>query len=139
MLAVMVTRWRNHAPLYEQLADLIREEIASGRLRPGTRLPSERLIASEHGTGRDTVRDALSVLRREGLITMRPGMRTVVRAASEHRPIALEPGDEAIARMPSPEERRQLNIDEGIPVIEIRGADRVVEVLPASEVALQAS
>ena len=50
--------------------------------------------------------------------------------------VALLPGDEAIARMPSPAERRALQLGPGVPVIEIRRAGRVVDVLPAPGVTL---
>jgi len=54
----------------------------------------------------------------------------------ERAPIALQPGEEAIARMPSPAERRRLNLEAGVPVIEIRRTGTVVEVLPALNVYL---
>lgn len=53
-------------PLYLQLADLLREEIASGRLTG--RVPSAKSLAEEHGISHATTERALNMLRDEGLI-----------------------------------------------------------------------
>jgi GntR family transcriptional regulator len=129
--------WGGEGVLYEHVANLIHEEIAGGRFIPGMMLPSETVFADAYGVGRDTIRAALDELRRRGLVTVRPGADAQVRAATEHHPVTLRPGDEAIARMPSPAERRQLNLDEGIPVIEIRNGVGDRELHAASDVALQ--
>src|SRR5262249_22307937 len=41
-------------PLYRQLYDGLREAILSGRLRPGARLPSTRVLAGDLETSRNT-------------------------------------------------------------------------------------
>jgi GntR family transcriptional regulator len=51
----------------------------------------------------------------------------------------LRPGEEAIARMPSAAERRELRLDAGVPVIEIRRDGVAVQVLPAPTVRLHAT
>jgi GntR family transcriptional regulator len=119
--------WSGEGSLSEHVANLIHEEIAGGRLVPGVDLPSERVFADAYGVGRDVVRAALEILR----------MRGQLRAATVHHPVTLRPGDEAIARMPSPAERRRLHLDEGVPVIEIRNGAGDRELHAASEVALQ--
>ena len=129
--------WGGEGALYEHVANLIHEEISGGRFTPGMTLPSETVFAEAFGVGRGVVRAALDELRRRGLVTVRPGADAQVRMATEHHPVTLRPGDEAIARMPSPAERRQLNLDEGIPVIEIRNGAGDRELHAASEVALQ--
>jgi DNA-binding FadR family transcriptional regulator len=133
----MRTDFRGDAPLPEQVANLIREEIAGGRFAPGTTLPGDRIFADAYGVALDTVREALRELRHQGLVSWRDGA-THVRVTNEHHPIILRPGDEAVARMPTPAERRDLDLDDGVPVIEIRSAGRVLVVHAASEVALQA-
>ena len=60
---------RSHTPVYVQLADLLREQIESGDLAPGSVLPSEARLTQEYGIGRDAVRMAISLLRSEGLVT----------------------------------------------------------------------
>lgn len=47
---------------YEQIVDYIREAIASERLLPGDRLPTEKELAALFGVSRPTIREALKVL-----------------------------------------------------------------------------
>jgi GntR family transcriptional regulator len=67
-------------PLYRQLADLLQEWIRNGDVVPGSRIPSEHQLATEHGIGRPTVRQAIDQLVRKGLLTRRRGAGTFVRA-----------------------------------------------------------
>jgi GntR family transcriptional regulator len=62
---------------YQQVAALLREEIASGLLGP--RLPSHMDLAERLGVAPRTVQRALSVLREEGLIYSVAGRGTFVR------------------------------------------------------------
>lgn len=55
-------------PLYQQVAELIRQRIASGDLPPGHQVPSEYEIIAEHGVSRITATKAIKQLRDEGLI-----------------------------------------------------------------------
>lgn len=66
-------------PKYHRIADALREQIRTGGLGPGDRLPAETAIASTHRTSVPTVRQAMSVLRAEGLIESRHGIGTFVR------------------------------------------------------------
>ena len=66
-------------PKYHRIADAIRDEIRTGSLKPGDRLPAETAIATTHGTSVPTVRQAMSVLRAEGLVESRHGIGTFVR------------------------------------------------------------
>jgi GntR family transcriptional regulator len=68
-------------PLYQQLAELLGREIASGTLQPGARLPSEPELSRRHGIGRPTVRQATELLVKRGLIERRRGSGTFVRPA----------------------------------------------------------
>lgn len=103
-------------PVYKQLADLVREQIASGALTPGRRVPAEKDYVDEHGISRDSVRRAMAVLRSEGLIvTTARGSR--VRPEQERQSITIGPADRVTARMPSPAERLRLGVKEGVPVL----------------------
>jgi len=53
-------------PLHEQLADLLRQQIASNELTG--RVPSILTLAQEHGISHRTAAHALTTLRDEGLI-----------------------------------------------------------------------
>jgi GntR family transcriptional repressor for pyruvate dehydrogenase complex len=62
----------------DAVADRLRGDILAGRLRPGTRLPSERELSLALGVNRLTLRAALGRLEALGLITTRHGAGTVV-------------------------------------------------------------
>jgi GntR family transcriptional regulator, transcriptional repressor for pyruvate dehydrogenase complex len=62
----------------DAVADRLRGEILSGRLRPGSRLPSERELSLALGVNRLTLRASLARLEALGLITTRHGAGTVV-------------------------------------------------------------
>lgn len=61
------------ARTYELVLDRIEEQIASGRLRVGDRLPAERDLAAALGVSRVAVREALRVLDAMGLINQGTG------------------------------------------------------------------
>ncbi len=71
----------SEVPLYEQLASLIAEWIASGALAPGDRLPTEAELMREHGVGRITVRQAVARLVRNGQVVTRRGKGSFVTAS----------------------------------------------------------
>lgn len=65
-------------PLYRQLADGLTAKIRSGEFPVGSRIPSEPQLASAHGLGRPTIRQALDLLVRKGLLVRRRGSGTYV-------------------------------------------------------------
>ncbi len=69
----------NGLPLYRQICQRLREAILSGELGEGTRLPTERALASELGVNRTTVMNAYNELASEGLIEGHVGRGTLVR------------------------------------------------------------
>ena len=60
------------APLYEQLVSCLREDILSGRLPPGSHLPSKRSFAGNLGVSSITVEAAYSRLMDEGYVFSEP-------------------------------------------------------------------
>jgi GntR family transcriptional repressor for pyruvate dehydrogenase complex len=58
---------------FEEIADQIRVELSSRRLRPGDRLPAERLLAEQFGVSRNTLREALRSLENAGLLRLQKG------------------------------------------------------------------
>jgi GntR family transcriptional regulator len=66
-------------PVYRQIADLLRSAIATGVLGPGEQVPSEHELAAEHGVARGTAREAIMLLRNEGLIEAIHGLGCFVR------------------------------------------------------------
>ena len=69
--------------LYRQLAERLREEIATGVFAPGSRLPSLDQIAADHRVNRLTVRKAIGELRVEGLVYSVPAQGTYVVSAAD--------------------------------------------------------
>ena len=62
------------APAYQLLADDLREQITSGQLRPGERLPTEPEMCVRSGVSRSTVREALRLLASQHLIVTTRGV-----------------------------------------------------------------
>lgn len=59
-------------PYIDNLMGLIRDQITTGQLAPGDRLPSSRLLAREHGISYGAVRIALDRLKTAGVIRSHP-------------------------------------------------------------------
>ncbi len=72
------------APVYLQIADIIKLRILKGEYRPGTRLPSVRELAQEAAVNPNTMQKALSLLKEEGLLIT---LRTTGRIITEHQEI----------------------------------------------------
>lgn len=67
----------------DRALEQIKRYIASGMVKPGERLPAERVLAERLGVGRSSVREAIKVLEAIGLVESRIGEGTF---------IALQPG-----------------------------------------------
>jgi GntR family transcriptional repressor for pyruvate dehydrogenase complex len=67
---------------YQEVAEQIQREIASGALHPGDTLPPERELAAKFGVGRSSLRDAIRTLETMGIVESRHGAGTVVRELS---------------------------------------------------------
>ncbi|MFI6047107.1 GntR family transcriptional regulator [Nocardia sp. NPDC051321] len=64
---------------YELIADALRQRIEAGELHPGDRVPGEAALMEQYKVSTPTVRQALAVLRAEGLIEAKHGVGTYVR------------------------------------------------------------
>ncbi|MFD0852994.1 GntR family transcriptional regulator, partial [Actinomadura adrarensis] len=65
-------------PMYQQIAQKLRFKIEQGELAPGAQLPTELELREEYSASRNTIRDAIKVLIREGLVLTQPGRGTFV-------------------------------------------------------------
>ena len=65
-------------PLYQQIVDALKREVAEGRLQPGTPLPSFRALAEQLLVSLITVKRAYDELEREGIIRRHQGLGTFV-------------------------------------------------------------
>jgi molybdate-binding protein/DNA-binding transcriptional regulator YhcF (GntR family) len=64
--------------LYQRISEQVRTEILTGMLKPGSRLPAVRQMASRWGCTIGTVQRAYQELAQQGLVTVRPGQGTHV-------------------------------------------------------------
>lgn len=84
------------------LTEALREAARSGRLAPGTRLPSSRTFAADLGIARNTVAEAYGELVAEGWLTARQGSGTrVAERARPRRPAGVAPVRRPPRRGPS--------------------------------------
>ena len=65
-------------PLYSQLADLLRQRVLRGVWAPGAKVPSLEALVVEFQVARVTVRQAIDILTREGLLLPQRGRGTFV-------------------------------------------------------------
>jgi GntR family transcriptional regulator len=65
-------------PMYQHIADDLRDQISNGRLKPNAKLPTEGELSDKYGASRHTIRDAIRRLTDEGLLESRPGQGTFV-------------------------------------------------------------
>jgi GntR family transcriptional regulator, transcriptional repressor for pyruvate dehydrogenase complex len=95
--------------LAEHIARSLSDEIASGRLQPGDRLPTEQFLSQNFGVSRNVVREGIATLRAQGLIKSRQGVGVFVSATLQppqpssfegrHEPAPLLDGDSTIRNM----------------------------------------
>jgi len=119
--------------LQDQIVDYFRAGVLEGRLKAGTRVPSSRALAGDHGIARITAVQAYERLVAEGYLAARPGsglfvaeshserplkpaVSTVRRAPPRRRAPALEARLPALAMSPRPDER--LALATGIPALD---------------------
>jgi len=67
-------------PRYIQVARTLYEEISANRYPVGSRLPTEHELCEQFGVSRFTVREAIKLLVRQGMVTRQPGVGSRVQA-----------------------------------------------------------
>src|ERR1700674_358934 len=77
-------RGQRSGPIYQAIADQIGREIEAGRMKPGSRLPTQRSLARQLGVTLTTVTRAYEEAQRRGLLNGEVGRGTFV------RPVAFE-------------------------------------------------
>jgi GntR family transcriptional regulator, phosphonate transport system regulatory protein len=123
--------------LWIAIAGTLRGEIADGRYRPGTKLPTESELSARFGVNRHTVRHALAALEADGLTHSRRGSGVFVTAKPTDYPIGRrvrfhqnlqaagrEPGRvvrHCETRPANAEEAEFLKLKAGVPVHVVEG------------------
>ena len=75
--------------LTREIAERIADHIASAKLLPGARLPTEQEMVAAMGVSRTVVREAVAALRADGLVVTRQGAGAFVAPDAERRPFRL--------------------------------------------------
>src|SRR6201985_623225 len=65
-------------PIYRQLMDQIRLVVRRGRMEPGSRLPSVRVLSRELVVNPNTIARVYTELERDGILNTRPGLGVFV-------------------------------------------------------------
>jgi len=121
--------------MYKQIADDLRARIYGGELEPGDDVPTEAELADRWATSRGPIRNALALLRGEGLIETTRGRpaRVVDRTAQQPvdvsipftrwaREIGAVPGartQEVSLRRADPHKAALLDVAPGTPVVDV--------------------
>jgi GntR family transcriptional regulator len=85
--------WQSGLPredLVGRVANAVREQIQSGELAGGMKLRGEAELARQLGISRPTLREAIRILARDGLLDVRHGVGTFVTDRSKHVSSALD-------------------------------------------------
>ncbi len=80
-------------PAYMQVAEVLRAEIRSGRIPPGSQLPSYEALMRKYGVSITVVRSAVRELKTEGLVHTHQGKGAFVRDPLPEP--GIPPGDQA--------------------------------------------
>jgi GntR family transcriptional regulator, transcriptional repressor for pyruvate dehydrogenase complex len=77
--------------LSDRLAALLAEQVHSGALAPGDRLPTEPQLAQSHGVSKTVVREAVHQLKSKGLLISRQGSGVYVAPPAANQPLPFDP------------------------------------------------
>lgn len=126
-IAVDFTGRLSRTTLLETLTARIEEQIQSGVLPLGERMPSEGMLAEKYGVSRPLVREALAELRARGYVETRNGTGTFVR-----HPDAAHLGEVLLSHA-ALQSTRELNVDD------LYGARSAIETAAARLAATEAN
>jgi len=73
---------KSGVPRYRAVAAALDRAIASGKHAIGTTLPPEKTLCETFGVSRHTIREAIRLIERDGLVSRRQGSGTTVRRAT---------------------------------------------------------
>ena len=74
---------RSGVPVYEQVVYAVRRAVVTGQLRPGDAFPSVRGLSQALKINPNTAHKIVAALIEDGLLTVRPGIGTMVTEARE--------------------------------------------------------
>lgn len=72
----------NKKRIYEEIVAQIEKMIIDGEYKPGDKLPTEDELASKFSVSKTVIREAMSVLKANGLVVSRPGSGNYIRKST---------------------------------------------------------
>jgi GntR family transcriptional regulator len=111
-------------PRYLQIADLMRQRISRGQWPKGEKLPSLEALVAEFGVARVTVRQAVDLLARDGLVSPQQGRGTFVTAQpTRGQWLKVQTSLDELAKVYKDTKPEIVNIDESIVNAPVRSDD----------------
>lgn len=108
---MLITLERNSGrPVFRQITDQVRFQVASGILAAGSEIPSTRDLAARLGINPMTVSKAYAALEQEGVLERRPGLSLVVRSRSGPARDVEQQAELARILLPAARAARQLGL-----------------------------
>lgn len=123
---------RTEPPKYREIANDLRAAIERGEYQPGQRIPGENDLMRKYEVSRNTARDALAVLRHEGVTDTRRGAGNFVREFK----LIPRPANERLSRRMWGEGRSVWSADmqgrpsgEDVTIMEVEAPERIAGIL----------
>ncbi len=109
---IIVVQPQSGVPVYRQIIEQIRFQIAGGVVRPGDELPSTRALSSHLGVNPMTVSKAYASLEQDGVLVRRPGKPLLVADRDQETVIESRREQVRVALAPAVTRIRQLGLDD---------------------------
>ena len=116
----------NPDPMYKQVADQIKDAIASGMLKPEDKLPSIRELTRELGISEITIKRAYADLEHEGYIFTRSGMGSFMANVNKEKMKTekLEEIRQELRKIIKSGEKFDISADDIIKAIQQKGVEK---------------
>jgi GntR family transcriptional regulator len=82
-MVIKLLEQHSKTPLYQQIAEQFKQHIASGKLKPGDKLPTVRQLAHSLNINQNTVLRAYLILEQEAVIASKRGAGSVITKSSD--------------------------------------------------------
>lgn len=86
----VISKSNKKIPSYVPIYNMLYSDIINGFYKYGSQLPSEVELTEKYGVSRNTLRQALTILREDGLIEKQQGKSTIVTYKDKERKINME-------------------------------------------------
>lgn len=84
----VISKSNKKIPSYIPIYNMLYSDIINGFYKYGSQLPSEGVLTEKYGVSRNTLRQALTILREDGLIEKQQGKSTIITYKEEKKHVA---------------------------------------------------